>query len=173
MRLAYLFWHWPAPGVATEDYEARLLAFHAALGIAGSRTLRLTRVPFDDARPRPYEDWYPVDDWSGLGRLAERAVSGARRDPHDAAAERSVAGAGGVFACVRAGAREAAAQAAWLAKPHGMAYGAFRDALARAAPGAEVWQRQLVLGPAPEFAVIGAPLALPWPAVRTDPAALG
>ena len=168
--LAYVFWHLPAAGAA--DYEARLAAFHAALRGAGvpwlgpTATYALESVPWLGGAAG-YEDWYLVDDFAALGALNHAAVSGARRDPHDAAAALAGTGAGGVLGHV-AGPwlPPAAGWAAWLAKPDGMAYETFHAALAAAvADGAAVWQRQMVLGPAPEFCVLAAaPQALPWPA---------
>lgn len=75
---------------------------------------------------RPAAGVDPVDGWSALGALNDRAVTGPRRAPHDAAA-----------------------------------------------PGAAVWQRQMVLGPAPEFAVLApGEVTLPWPSRRTGPQAI-
>ena len=86
MSLAYLFWHWPAAGTDRAAYEEGLARFHRALGLPGSRTMRLARAPYPGAAPDPYEDAYPVRDWAELGALNERAVTGARKPPHDAAA---------------------------------------------------------------------------------------
>jgi hypothetical protein len=56
------------------------------------------------------------------------------------------------------------AWAAWLAKPEGTTYVDWHAALAESAgEAAAVWQRQMVLGPAPEFCVL-APAALALPA---------
>ena len=170
MSLAYVFWHWPA---RSAGYDRRLAAFHAALGMPGTVAYRLERAPWDGAAPAPYEDWYPVAGWAALGELNERAVSGARRAPHDAVAERADAGTGAVYGLLRAGPDPHAVRfAAWFGKPSGASYEAFGEAIASALGGREaaVWQRQLVLGPAPEYAVLAAsPLELPWPAVGTAP----
>ena len=40
-------------------------------------------------------------------------------------------------------------EARWLAKPDGQTYAGFLDSLA----ARSIWQRQLVLGPAPEFCI--------------------
>ena len=174
MQLAYVFWHWPAAEVATADYEASLQAFHRALALPGSGTARLALLPWADVHPRPYEDWYPAADWSALGDLEEQALRGDRRDPHDAAAKRLAGGAGGVYGRVRAGEDGPASWAAWLDRPDGLPHDRFLDELAAAAPAAAIWQRRLVLGPAPEFAVRAAsPAALPWPAIQTLPQPLG
>jgi hypothetical protein len=173
MQLAYVFWHWPASGIALGEYEARLAAFHRALdNPCGSWTARLGRPPFDAPAATPvYEDWYAVASWHELGVLAERAVADPARAPHDAAAVRSAGGAAGVYRRARRGGLDTAPSvAAWLAKPDGCTYAEALGALGDAAPHAAVWVRQLVLGPAPEIAVLArAPLDLPWPALGTDP----
>jgi hypothetical protein len=171
MQLAYLFWHWPATGADPGQYARDLVAFQAALGLPGAHSLRLRRAPFDGPPDGVFEDWYPVDGWAALGELNERAVSGDRRAPHDTAAARAAGGAGGVYRLVAGDAALAApAFAAWLAKPAGETYEAFLPALEAAAPGAAIWQRQMVLGPAPELAVLApAPVSLPWPSIATGP----
>ena len=157
--LAYVFWHRPAPGVDEASYAARMRAFHAALDRRGSVTFAIRRTPWDDGFPA-YEDWYPVAGWADLGRLNAEAVDRARRGAHDAAAHLAAWGAGGVYARIRgaSGWRDASV-ATWLAKPAGATYAGF---LAGLPEGSAVWQRQLVLGPAPEFAIFAAdPTDLP------------
>ena len=170
MTLAYLFWHWPADDADRDEYEQRMRDFHAALGLEGSRAFRLERAPFDGAPPAPYEGWYPVPDWAGLGALNERAISGPRRAPHDAAAKRAKDGAGAVYALVQGDAAAPTAHAAWVSKPAGMSYETFLAEVTATVPDATVWQRQMVLGPAPEFAVLTTGrVTLPWPSTATRP----
>ncbi|HEY2638130.1 MAG TPA: hypothetical protein VGI54_12110, partial [Solirubrobacteraceae bacterium] len=156
--LAYVFWHRPTGEAAT--YEDALRAFHAALaadpppGFHRSLAVRLDAAPWLAGTGTAYEDWYLVADWAALGTLNEAAVSGARRSPHDAVAGRAGHGAGAVYAPL-AGAGDGLAgdRAAWLAKPAGTSYGDWLATLT--AMGTEVWQRQMTLGPAPEFVVFG------------------
>src|SRR5215213_4080009 len=153
--LAYVFWHVAAADAGREDYEGRLEAFHAALraerpcGMGATATFGLRAVPWLGDRGG-YEDWYLVDDFAALGTLNEAAVSGTRRVPHDAAAALAATGAAAIMGHV-AGPLLAGppAWAAWLAEVAGEA--------------AAVWQRQMVLGPAPEFCVV-APAAVALPA---------
>jgi hypothetical protein len=160
--LAYVFWHRAAPG--TESYEARLVAFHEALrahpptGFRSSRAFRLDRAPWLDGERPPYEDWYLVESWAALGTLNTAAVSGARALPHDAVAALAREGQGGVYAPVH-GAEPVAGEVSWLPKPPGMSYVEFHAQLA----GRPAWQRQMTLGPAPEY-VVEQP-GLDWPAV--------
>ena len=155
--LAYVFWHWPAPGVERGAYKARLVAFHRALrsapptGFRGSRVLAVEGAPWAPGTPA-YEDWYFLDDFAALGALNEAAVTAARQAPHDAVARVAGGGAGGVYRRLAQGDGSAPHSARWLSKPEGEGYASF---LARLPPG-EAWQRQLVLGPAPEFCLFGA-----------------
>ncbi len=156
--LAYLFWHWPRPDVDPGRYADALLAFHRALeaspppGYRGSRVLEVSGAPWVPVRT-VLEDWYFVDDFAALGALDEAAISGARREPHDGAARMALGGTGGVYRRLREGATAAPpGRVCWFGKPAGMSY---PELLARI-PAAELWQRQLVLGPAPEFCLLGA-----------------
>jgi hypothetical protein len=171
--LAYLFWHWPAEGADPDGYARDLLAFHDALGLPGSHSVRLRRAPFDDAPSPVFEDWYPVAGWAAIGELNERAVTGARRGPHDQAAAHAAGGAGAIYRRLTEDRpSQPLACAAWLHKPAGRPYDEFLPELT--ATGATVWQRQLVLGPAPEFVLLSAePLSLSWPAISTEPDPLG
>jgi hypothetical protein len=143
--LAYLFWHRPRDD-RHDDYERRLVEFHAALqgAVVGSAAFRLEELPF--AGGPGYEDWYLVEGWAALGELNEAAVSGARRSPHDAVAGVAGEGWGGVYGLLRG--RAAAPEVVrWTSKPDRESYDSFLER----ERAETVWQRQLVLGPAPEF----------------------
>lgn len=157
--LAYLFWHWPD----TKDlaqYEASLVAFHQTLsshapsGFRGSRVYRHERVPWIAATSPAYEDWYFVTGFDALGVLNDAAVAGARRASHDRVAQRVADGAGGVYRLVQGEFTLGAGDAmVWFRKPKGMSYPNFFQMIAPTmeAEGHTLWQRQLVLGPGPEF----------------------
>jgi len=150
--LAYIFWHWPKPEVDATRYLEALIAFHRALaadppaGLRGSRVLAVEGAPWAPVE-QALEDWYFVDDFAALGALNEAAVTGQRRTPHDGAARHAAGGKGGVYKNLSSGSR-AADRVTWLSKPGGLDQ---KDFLARLPTGVEVWQRQMVLGPAPEF----------------------
>jgi len=155
MTLAYVFWHWsdsPAPA-----YGERLNAFHRALashpprGFRASRSFAIAGAPWLP-RGEGFEDWYLVDDFTALGALNEAAVSGVRRDPHDRAAALAVGGKAGLYA-LKAGEPGEVATAFWFDKPRGTTYEAFFARLSplTASAGSALWQRQMVLGAAPEF----------------------
>lgn len=149
--LAYVFWHWPRPELDPARYLEALVAFHRALeaepppGFLGSRVREVSGAPWVPA-PRAVEDWYLVSDFAALGALEQAAVAGGRLEPHDRAARLALGGAGGVYGRVREGLADPAA-ATWFAKPAGIPSPAFLAGI----PEGELWQRRLVLGPAPEF----------------------
>jgi len=153
--LAYVLWHWPGPEVDLGRYTESLSAFHRALraappeGFAGSRVREVHGAPWLPV-PRAFEDWYLVEDFAALGALEVAAVSGPRRARHDGAARLARGGTAGLYGRLRDGAVDAG-RAAWFAKPAGVPY---PDFVARL-PTAELWQRKLTLGPAPEFCLSG------------------
>lgn len=137
--LAYVFWHSPASTDAG-TYEARLRAFHERMtadppaGYRGSAAFRVADG---------YEDWYLVDDWTALGVLNDAAIDARHAPDHDAVAGLSGGGAGAVYR--------------HIAGELGLA-DAGRADWSHARPDAEgefaLWQRQLVLGPRPEFCLL-------------------
>ncbi len=154
--LAYVFWHWPAPEVDAARYAETLVAFHRVLasvpspGLRGSRVYEVQGAPWVPV-PRAFEDWYLLDDFTALGALNEAAVSGARREPHDSAARLAAGGHGGVYRMLAPALRRPSPTTTWCSKPAGVPYAEFLSKL----PLAETWQRQMVLGPAPEFCLVG------------------
>jgi hypothetical protein len=136
--LAYVFWHRPRQGVGVEEYEDALRAFHTSLDGVPSAAFRVDALPF--AAGEGYEDWYLVESWAALGELNAMAVDKRHRPRHDSAAAGAGSGWGGVYGLVR-GEAQPPAFARWV------------DKLPATPDGTAVWQRQLVLGPAPEFCV--------------------
>ena len=144
--LAYVFWHRRASATERQEYERRLMEFHeglAGLGVS-SASFTLERLPFGTGGG--YEDWYLVEDWNGLGLLGVRATSDAQRVRHETLAPLSGNGWGGIYALVKGEARPPDG-AIWVEKARAESYDSFLKGLA--AP--VIWQRQLALGPAPEF----------------------
>jgi hypothetical protein len=152
--LAYVFWHTPDSVDDISDYELALAAFHASLdpaeisGFRGSQVCRVQGVAWVSS-PVVYEDWYLVDDFTALGALNEAAVSGRRQQPHDNAARMADKGMAGVYALRRGAAQLLdAGRTVWFGKPAGVSYDEF---FGRLGERRSLWQRQLVLGPTPEF----------------------
>jgi hypothetical protein len=155
--LAYVFWHHSDGSLEPVEYERRLAGFHARLradppaGFARSAAFRVAGLPWlGDG----YEDWYVIDDWSALGVLNQAAVDAVRGPDHDRVAGHAGDGAGGVYAA-RAGGLDLADAGAtdWSAKPPGRPYPDWEASLTAGRDPAAfaLWQRQLVLGPAPEY----------------------
>jgi hypothetical protein len=179
--LAYLFWHEPREGVDPDHYVGLLRTFHAALHAAPppafvrSWSVRLDAAPWDGGPARPFEDWYLVEDWSALGTLNEAAVRAPRGQPHDAVAALATNGAGGLYALQHGTIDGPVPWAGWVTKPSGAPYAEFEPALRAAVDPAQgaVLRRQMVLGPAPEYLVLGrTEPELPWPARATGPHAV-
>jgi hypothetical protein len=138
VTLAYVFWHRPGPEADVPAYEGALTGFHASLaaapppGFRGSVAFARAAQPWFDG----YEDWYLVDDWTALGVLNAAAVDLRHATPHDAVADRAVAGAGAVFRCDMPLDLRGVRAATWSSEP---------------LVGDAVWRRQMVLGPAPQY----------------------
>jgi hypothetical protein len=148
--LAYVFWHQPAGSIDPAVYEGRLAAFHermAAVAPAGFLDSAAFRVGALDWQPGGgYEDWYLVEDWTALGVLNEAAIDADHRPDHDAVARLAGDGAGAVYKLLAGRLPLADAGAAtWSDKP---AEATPDD------PDFALWQRQMVLGPAPEFCLL-------------------
>jgi hypothetical protein len=115
-----------------------------------------------------------VEDWQGLGALNDQALERHSRQAHDQIAEISAEGWGAVYRLL-GGPPGPPRGTRWLDRPTGVSSAAFLDELQ--ATGIElqataVWQRQLVLGPAPEFCIEhpgSPPRDRIWPSIESDP----
>lgn len=162
--LAYIFWHRPWDYIEAAAYERDLIGFHETLagidleGFRGSATFRVEGAPWVGPVARGYEDWYLLEGSFALDPLNEFAVSGNRKDPHDKAAGASASGAGGLYRLRSGGSNVLESHGAtWLTKQRSMGYEEF---YARIEPWTtdletSLWRRQMVLGPAPEFCMMG------------------
>lgn len=170
--LAYVFWHWPPAGVDLDRRTRLLEAFHRSLegdvpGLVRGGSYLGGGLPWTGT-PEPIEDWWLVDDWTALGRLTEEAVRGRRTATHAEVAGTAALATAGLYRVV-AGEPEAldAPHAQWFAKPAGTDYDEFLAALDGSLDGSLLVQRQLNLGPTPEFCLLSRrPAALP---PGTDP----
>ncbi len=169
--LAYVFWHWPEHGASAEVYEQQLVEFHRALAAAGldgfhhSVACRVDGAPWLPTDPPGYEDWYLIDGFGSLETLKAGAISGDCKDPHDRAARLAGGGTGSVYQLASGDAGLMGQRwAIWLSKPREISYADFSTELKPWTDRREavLWQRQLALGPAPEFCILSAErLALP------------
>ncbi|HEY1833350.1 MAG TPA: hypothetical protein VGG08_02845 [Solirubrobacteraceae bacterium] len=157
--LAYVFWHAAAEGADAERYEQALVAFQRSLrhsppfGFRGSTVFR-GETPVEGCS---YEDWYLIDDFAALGVLNEAAVGRGHRTSHDDVAHRLGSGTAGLYRLLEGepSANELAScsTATWVARGIGTKQQEIGTLLGDGLEGrgASLWQRQLVLGPAPEF----------------------
>ena len=184
--LAYVFWHWPLPTVHERDYTTLLVAFHQSLsnhafpGFHSSHIFQIENAPWGPPDRSLYEDWYCIENFAALDMLNKTAVTAANKAPHDRAAQNAADGKAGLYQLCGGEADPARAHVAhWFAKPSGLAYDAFFSLLHPLVEenGGALWQRQMTLGPTPEFcwwvpvppslpetiASIALPLKLVWP----------
>jgi hypothetical protein len=152
--LAYVFWHTPESVDGIASYEAALAKFHRSLqpadiaGFRGSQTFLVHGAVWVPS-PVVYEDWYLVDDFCALGELNVAAVAAHRQRPHDDVAAMAGEGVAGIYALRQGAARPSnVGQAAWFGKASGVSYDEF---FGRLGGRRSMWQRQMVLGPTPEF----------------------
>jgi hypothetical protein len=157
--LAYVFWHRPFAHVDRRVYEAALMHFqhdlprHHPPGFVSAASFRIGPVPWLTDMPG-YEDWYLVEGSWALDPLNAFAIAGAMQVPHDSAAVLMDEGHGGLYA--HAGGEPSPAVDStvhWLMRPRGSRWQAALDPVRAKNPQVNIWRRQMVLGPASEFAV--------------------
>jgi hypothetical protein len=164
--LAYVFWHRPADGAGTEEYEAACVHFHETLaahgpgGLLGSACLRAERLDWLGGAAG-YEDWYLLEDYGALGVLNEAAVARSQAGAHDRAAKLMGEGTASIYRLLDGVPRLGEVRvAAWITPARGHDVPLLDDFLADGGDGAtaSLWRRQLALGPAPELCVLAAEL---------------
>jgi hypothetical protein len=167
--LAYVFWHRPATARGAEDYERALARFHHSLaenppaGFTASVTLRARELPWlapTGGEPAiGYEDWYLVENWTALGVLEAAAVSRGHAGAHDGAARGMGEGTGAVYRLLEGTpALSDMHTAVWVSRPPGSEEAQLADLLEDGFDPARtaLFQRCLVLGPAPELCLLNA-----------------
>jgi len=187
--LAYVFWHRPAEGVAPEAYTELIAHFHRSIaarppaGFVSSASFAAPGPNWLGGLPA-YEDWYVVEDFAALGVLNTAAVSRGHLTVHDAAARAAGPGTGAVYGLLEGSPSLSEVRvAAWVDKPRGvespLLAALLGDGMDRRHAG--LWQRQMALGPAPEYCVLAAEaprgvapsrLARGWSATISERAAI-
>jgi hypothetical protein len=159
--LAFIAWHRPTPSVERATYENALERFHRSLahqppsGFRGSASVRVEQVPWLDGAV--YEDWYVIDDWAALGVLEEAALSHGHRSAHDAAAALTGMETAAVYRLLEGSVDPGrAASAVWVSATGGHERPVLAQLLADGIDPERdgLWQRCLVLGPAPEYCLL-------------------
>jgi hypothetical protein len=158
--LAYVFWHWPTSTANSSEYTSDLIKFHTTLqvhsipGFHFSHIFHLDKAPWIPQNLLLCEDWYLMENSAVLDTLNLVAVSAARKAPHDQVAHNAAGGIAGLYRlCAGEVDPTRVHIACWFDKPVGMTYEAFFALMLPLIPQSEgtLWQRQMVLGPTPEF----------------------
>jgi hypothetical protein len=163
--LVYLFWHCRRPEIGATAYETALTAFHRALlqsrpqGFLGSFIVALDEIPWL-AHRAGYADWYLVESSTELDTINRAAVTGARESPHNAVAQLAQDGIAGLYRVSRGRLRLPGdrIEEVWFSKPATESYADFLQSMQIGEYGC-LWQRQMTLGPTPEFCLQNSPLA--------------
>lgn|SRR5262245_34403121 len=157
--LAYVFWHRPFAQVGQAAYEDAIRRFQGALtrhpspGLVGAGSYRVETLPWLNDQPG-YEDWCFIQGSWAMDPLNAFAVAGERQPTHDAIAAQMAAGAGGLYAHIWGEICTAPESTiAWMTRPRGIQWMPPLEGVRAAVPHATFWRRQMVLGPAREFAV--------------------
>jgi hypothetical protein len=157
--LAYIFWHRPSPQIEQNDYEDAVVRFHSDLtghpppGFIAACSHRIDPVPWLYGESG-YEDWCLIEGSWAIDPLNGFAITGPRQPAHDRVAALSADGAGGLYA--HAGGeifQTPQSTVYWLSRPRGIQWQAAIAPVRAKCPQAVIWRRQMVLGPATEFAV--------------------
>lgn len=159
--LAYVFWHRPYRHVERTAYERALIRFQSDLaaqpppGFIAAASFRIEPVPWLGV-DAGYEDWCLLDGSWAMDPLNGFAVTGARQPSHDHVAGQMEEGHGGLYA--HAGGEPSLSAertvVSWLTRPRGIDWKAALEPVRAKYPSANIWRRQMVLGPAAEFAAI-------------------
>ena len=99
-----------------------------------------------------------MEDFGSLGALNGAAVASPNKAPHDDVAREAAGGAAGVYKMLKGDLPlRQARSATWVRKPARTTYEAFLKDLSRLVANrrTDLWQRQMVLGSAPEFCLHG------------------
>lgn len=157
--LAYILWHRPYAHIDRARYEDAVVRFQGDLaeqkppGFISAATFAIEPVAWLDDLPG-YEDWYRLEGAWAIDPLNAFAIAGRMQAPHDNVAALMEQSHGGLYAHA-GGATIAAPQSTlhWLTRPRGIQWQPAVDAVRAHCPQANIWRRQMVLGPAAEFAV--------------------
>ena len=158
--LAYIFWHRPKnPQAEQKRYEDAITRFQSDLagnpppGFIGAWSHQIGAVPWM-GNQAGYEDWCLLEGSWAIDPLNSFAITGPRQPSHDHVAALSADGYGGLYAHVGGEILQAPHTTLyWLSRPRGVQWQAAVAPLRAGCGDAVIWRRQMVLGPATEFAV--------------------
>lgn len=157
---AYLFWHSALPDVDKKEYETRICEFQSSLaaskipGVIGCASFRVASVPWLGGKDG-YEDWVLLKDCAAMDTLNSHAAAGSMQLPHRRVASRMDEGHGGIYELISGTPIfEFKSAILWLTRPRGILWRPVVELVCSELGGVACWRRQMVLGPAPEFAIV-------------------
>lgn len=159
---AYVFWHAKPANMDAAKYEMALLRFGGALrgmkisGLLGNVSYSIDFAPWLDEPG--YEDWVWVENLSVFETLNVQAVSGPMEGPHAGISQMTKHGGFGAFYYLIEGKHQVLGDSKvfWVSRPRGIRWAEAVPAILQSANrDVSVWRRFMVLGPAPEFAIVG------------------
>jgi hypothetical protein len=157
--LAYIFWHRPFSHIDSGAYEESIVRFQTDLvrqsppGLRAAMSFRIEPVPWLNNHAG-YEDWYLLEGSWAMDPLNSFAVAGRPQSSHDTAAAQMAEGQGGLYAHAGGDSSPGSHSSIfWLTRPRGVSWQAVLEPLRARYPQTNVWRRQMVLGPAKEFAI--------------------
>src|SRR6516164_7243472 len=157
--LAYIFWHRPYSNTERQRYEQAIVRFQkilpaaSRLALSARRRFRSRRCPGSATCPVMKIGTCSTAP-GAMDPLNAFAISGHVQAPHDSVAATMEQGHGGLYA--HAGGESMPAPRStihWLTRPRGIQWQPAIEAVRGSCPQAKAWRRQMVLGPAAEFAV--------------------
>jgi hypothetical protein len=156
--LAYIFWHRPYAEGDTKTYRNSIARFQESLrrnpspGFIDAWSWSVEAVPWLDHQPG-YEHWCLLEGSWAMDPLNAYAITGETQPKHDVVAGQMAAGAGGLYARVWGEPCSASrSTVARLTRPRGIDWRSALDAIRASFANGTCWKRQMVLGPATEFA---------------------
>jgi hypothetical protein len=123
-------------------------------GLIDALSFRIDKRPWKTKTGNSYEDWYVLEDFSAMGIMNEAAVSSTVFKSHESIARVASGGTGGIYKLIKGKLELRESHfSVWMQKPQGISYKSFSEIISRISERGrtKVWQRQMVLGPAPEF----------------------
>jgi hypothetical protein len=122
-------------------------------GFIGATSFQIEAVPWLSDIPG-YEDWYLLDGILAMDPLNAFAISGHVQAPHDSVAAMMEQGHGGLYAHVGGESMQVLRSTIhWQTRSRSVQWQPAIEAVRGSCPQAKAWRRQMVLGPAAEFAV--------------------
>ncbi|MEM0136460.1 MAG: hypothetical protein QXU18_14735, partial [Thermoplasmatales archaeon] len=131
---------------------------HAGLrGYLGSISFKIEGAHWMGSKKSGYEDWYYMTDSGVIDILNRGAITGNMMPVHNNAAGLATGMHAGLYQLKSSSAKnKEATWCIWLSKPSGRSYDDFERMIGStvASHNVDLFRRQMVLGPTPEFCIL-------------------